>query len=92
LFYVLDHELNFETRSFFTTEIDQELDYWKGRVNKVEAFKDIINKKFQKKFDFLQIRYRINKLLTLSSGEAAMDSFNFVGLSKEQKSKGEAFF
>ena len=55
MFYVLDHELNFETRGFFTTEIDQELDYWKGRVSKVETIKDIINKKFQKNFDFLLI-------------------------------------
>ena len=88
MFYVLDHELNFETRGFFTTEIDQELDYWEGRVSKVETTKDITNKKFQKIFDFLQIRHRINKLLTLSYGEADMDSFNFVELYKEQKSKG----
>lgn len=54
----------------FTTEIDEELNYLKGKVCRIESIKDIINKKFKTNFDFLQIRYRINKLLALSYGEA----------------------
>ena len=51
-----------------------------------------MNKKFNTNFDFLQIRYRINKLLALSYGEADSDDLRFVELCQKKKNKRQVFF
>lgn len=68
------------------------MDFIKGKVKKVQSIKEIINKKFNTNFDFLQIRYRINKLLALSYGEADSDALRFVELCQKKKDEGQAFF
>jgi len=82
---MVDHQLKYEVKSLFNAQIDQELDYLKGRVKKVSDIRVMINKKFETEFDFLQIRHRINKLLQKNFGNGSLDALNFIQLCEEQR-------
>jgi len=89
---LIDHDLKYEVKSSFNQEINQELDYLKGRVKKISEIQEMINKKFGTNFDFLQIRHSIRKLMQMNFGKASLDAFNFIKLCEEERQKNKAFF
>lgn len=89
---LIDHELNYEVRSFFKPDIEKELDYLKGRVGLISDIQMMINEKFGTHFDYLQIRYKIDTLLKKSYGKAELDAYKFVQLGEEKKRDEGAYF
>ena len=78
----LDHNLEFKTSSSFNPEIDSEINLLKGCAKTFKNLTETVNKKFNTSFQEDQIKYRVNKLIELTYGQADKDAYEFVRLAE----------
>ena len=63
----------------------------KGCVKTYRALTETINTKFNTSFMEDQIKYRVNKLIELTYGQAESDAYEFVRLAEEETKNGSVF-
>ena len=80
---MIDHTLKHDARDIFTAEIDDKIDFLKGRVKSVNALTVILNKDFETSFEPYQVRYRVEKLYVKTFGNPHEDAYNFVKMAEE---------
>ena len=86
-----DHNLEFKTSSSFNPEIDSEINLLKGCAKTFKNLTETVNKKFNTSFQEDQIKYRVNKLIELTYGQADKDAYEFVRLAEEDRKNGSIF-
>jgi len=89
---VHNHELVFDQKNIFTSEIIREIDSLKGSAKSLAELHRHINIKFQTTFNYYQILYQVNKLFEKNYGKADQDAHLLLDVvDKEIKNEGGFF-
>jgi len=87
-----DHELNYEKTSFFTSQIDDEIDLLKGRMKTYKDITEAINIKFDSNFKIDRIKYRVAKLTEETKGKAHQDAYDFIKMASDNVKNYGGYF
>jgi len=84
-----NHKLELNDKEEMSPEVVEKINLWKGKTKTLIDLKELINKEFDKSFDYHQICYQVTKLMNENFGKANDDADSFVKeIEKDIKQNG----